>query len=128
MIQRMENDLREQGMKPDDMKLTPEMFRGAAEGRVKLGLVLAELVRTQGLNAQPEQVKTLVQEAAQTYEQPQAVVRWHYEKPERLNEFESLAVESNVVEWALGRAKVVDKPTAFSELMTPPPTPTPPRT
>ncbi len=104
-MQRMANDLREQGMKAEDMKLTPEMFRPAAEGRVKLGLVLAELVRTQGLQAKPDQVKTLVQEAAQTYEQPDAVVRWHYEKPERLGEFESLAVEANVVEWALGRAQ-----------------------
>ena len=47
-------------------------------------------------------MKALVQEAAQTYEQPEAVVRWHYEKPERLNEFEALAVEHNVVDWVLG--------------------------
>jgi trigger factor len=117
MLQRMANDLRERGAKPEDIKLTPDMFRAGAEGRVKLGLVLAELVRTQGLQARPEQVKALVQEAAQTYEQPEAVVRWHYEKPERLNEFESQAVEGNVVQWALGRAQVVDKPTAFAELM-----------
>ncbi len=65
------------------------MFRAGAEGRVALGLVLAEVVRAHGLQAKPEQVKALVQEAAQTYEQPEAVVRWHYEKPERLNEFES---------------------------------------
>ena len=64
-----------------------------------------------------EQVKALVQEAAQTYEQPEAVVRWHYEKPERLNDFESLAVEHNVMEWALQRANVVDKPMPFAEVM-----------
>ena len=116
-MQRAMNDLRERGMKAEDMKLTPEMFRPAAESRVKLGLVIAELVRTQNLLAKPEQVKTLVQEAAQTYEQPDAVIRWHYEKPERLSEFEALAVEANVVAWALGRARVVDKPTPFAELM-----------
>jgi len=119
MMQRMAKDLRERGMKPEDAKLAPEMFRVGAEGRVKLGLVLAELVRAQGLQAKPEQVKAMVQEAAQTYEQPEAVVRWHYEKPERLNEFESLAVERNVVQWALGRARVMDKPTPFAELMGP---------
>ena len=116
-MQRAMHDLRERGMKPEDTKLTPEMFRPAAESRVKLGLVLAELVRTQSLQAKPDQVKALVQEAAQTYEQPDAVIRWHYEKPERLGEFEALAVEANVVEWALGRARVVDKPTPFAELM-----------
>ncbi|MEO8304413.1 MAG: trigger factor [Betaproteobacteria bacterium] len=119
MMQKMAADLRERGMKPEDVKATPDMFRAGAEGRVKLGLVLAELVRAEGLRAKPDQVKALVQEAAQTYEQPDAVIRWHYEKPERLNEFEALAVESNVVQWALGRARVVDKPIAFSELMGP---------
>ena len=48
----------------------------------------------------------MVQEIAQTYEQPDAVVRWHYEKPERLAEFEALAVEHNVVDWVLGKAQV----------------------
>jgi trigger factor len=61
----------------------------------------------------------MVQEAAQTYEQPDAVVRWHFEKAERLQDFEALAVERNVVEWILARSKVVDKPTTFAELMGP---------
>jgi len=117
MMQRMAADVKEQGMKAEDVNFTPEMFRAGAEGRVRLGLVLAELVRTHGLVAKPEQVKALVQEAAQTYEQPEAVVRWHYEKPERLSEFESLAVEHNVLEWALARANVVDKSTPFAEVM-----------
>jgi trigger factor len=61
----------------------------------------------------------MVQDVAQTYEQPDAVVRWHYDKPERLNEFEALAVERNVVEWLLGQAKVTDKPATFEALMGP---------
>lgn len=119
MAQRMTEDLKQQGMKAEDIKLAPEMFRGSAENRVALGLVLAEIVRAEGLAAKPEQVKAMVQDAAQTYEQPEAVMRWHYEKPERLNEFEALAVERNVVEWVLGKAQVRDVPTPFSELMKP---------
>jgi len=117
MAQRMAADLQQQGMKPEDIRLTPEMFRANAEARVALGLVLAEVVRTQGLQAKSEQVKALVQEAAQTYEQPEAVVRWHYEKPERLADFESLALEHNVVEWVLGRVRVEGKPVPFTEIM-----------
>lgn len=117
MVQRMVNDLRQQGSKPEDMNITPDMFRASAESRVALGLVIAEVVREHGLAAKAEQVKALVQEAAQTYEQPEAVVRWHYEKPERLNEFEAQALEKNVVEWVLGRAQVVDTPVAFADLM-----------
>jgi len=117
MMQRAIADLRERGVNPEDAKLAPDMFRGAAEGRVALGLILAEVVRAHDLNAKPEQVKSLVQESAQTYEQPEAVVRWHYDKPERLKDFEALAVERNVVDWILSRAKVENRPTAFAELM-----------
>jgi trigger factor len=107
-------------MKAEDVKLTPDLFRPQAEERVALGLILGELVRKEGLQAKPEQVKAMVQEVAQTYEQPEAVVRWHYEKPERLNEFEGLALEQNVVDWVLGRAQVKDVSTTFEALMGPP--------
>jgi trigger factor len=97
------------------------MFTEQAQERVKLGLIVGELVRSQELQAKPDQVKALVQETAQTYEQPEAVVRWHYEKRERLAEFESMAIEQNVVNWVLERARVTDTPTTFEALMTPPP-------
>jgi trigger factor len=119
MAQRMAAELQQQGMAAADVKLTPDMFQASAEERVALSLVVSEVVRTHGLAARPEQVKALVKEAAQTYEQPDAVVRWHYEKPERLGEFEALAVERNVVDWICGQARVQDIPVPFSELMTP---------
>jgi trigger factor len=112
-------ELRNRGVKADDVDLTPETLRPQAEERVALGLILNELVRTQQLQARPEQVRTLVTEAAQSYEQPDAVVRWHYEQPERLKDFELAALERNVVEWALKKAQVVDRPMSFSELMDP---------
>jgi trigger factor len=119
MMERMARDLQQQGMKAEDIKLTPELFAAQAENRVKLGLIVSELVRIHNLAAKPEQVRVLVAEAAQTYEQPDAVVRWHYEKPERLNEFQALAVERNIVDWVLARVKVVDKPTKFEAVMEP---------
>jgi len=117
MAQRMVAEMREKGMRAEEVNLTPDMFRANAETRVALGLILSEIVRAEGLSAKPEQVKALLQEAAQTYEQPDAVVRWHYEKPERLSDFEALAVEHNVVAWVLGRVQVEDKPVAFADLM-----------
>ena len=119
LARRMAANLQQQGMKPEDIKLSPEMFRPQAEERVALGLILAEIVRDKKLEARPEQVRALVQDVAQTYEQPDAVVRWHFEKPERLSEFEALAVERNVVDWVLSQAKVTDVPTTFEALMGP---------
>ncbi len=115
----MAANLQQQGMKAEDIKLYAGDVRPQAEERVALGLILAEIVREKNLEARPEQVRALVQEVAQTYEQPEAVVRWHYEKPERLSEFEALAVERNVVDWVLGQAKVTEKPTTFEALMGP---------
>jgi trigger factor len=74
-------------------------------------------VRSEHLQAKPEQVKALVTETAQTYEQPDAVVRWHYEKPERLRDFEAVVLEQNVVDWILARAKVADEPASFEAIM-----------
>jgi trigger factor len=119
LLRQMAANLQQQGMKPEDIKLTPDLFRPQAEERVALGLILGDLVRQEGLQAKPEQVKAMVQEIAQTYEQPDAVVRWHFEKPERLADFEAMAVEHNVVEWVLGKATVKDVPTTFEALMEP---------
>jgi trigger factor len=59
----------------------------------------------------------MVEESAQSYEHPEEVVRWYYAQPQRLGEVEALAIESNVVEWVLGKAKVIDKAAVFDELM-----------
>ena len=119
MASRMAENLRQQGMKPEDVQVTPDMFLTQAADRVVIGLVLGDLVRNHGLAATREQVRARVEAAAKTYEQPEAVVRWHYEKPERLVEFETAALEKNVVDWVLSKTRVVDRPTTFEALMGP---------
>ena len=112
--------VREQrNVRPEDLDVSIDLFRPQAEERVALGLIIAELVRTEHLHAKPEQVKAMVAEAAQTYEQPDAVVRWHYEKPERLRDFEAMVLEQNVVDWIVARAKVTDQRMPFEQLMNP---------
>ena len=120
--QRAIANLREQqNVKPEDLEVSVDVFRPQAEERVALGLIIGELVRKENLQAKPEQVRSLVTETAQTYEQPEAVVRWHYEKPERLRDFEAMVLEQNVVDWLLARAKVSDEPMTFEQLMGPRP-------
>jgi trigger factor len=116
---RSAENMKQHGAKPEQINLDPDMFRRQAEDRVALGLIVGEMVRREGLQAKPEQVRALVQETAQTYEQPEAVVRWHYEKRERLADFEALAVEKNVVDWVMARARVTETPTSFEAIMMP---------
>ena len=101
----------------EDMPLPAEVFEAQAKRRVTLGLILAELVKAHQLQAKPEQVRAVVEEIAQSYENPPELVRWYYQSPERLREVESMVLEDNVVEWALKTAQVEDKPVPFDELM-----------
>src|ERR1035437_5493475 len=105
------------GVKMKDFPMQREWFVDQAKRRVSLGLVLSEIVKVNELHAKADQIKTIVEEAAQSYEHPEEVIRWYYAQPQRLAEIEGVAVEDNVVAWALSRAKVVDKTVAFDELM-----------
>ena len=117
LMEAARHDMEQRGMKVKDMPIQPEWFADQAKRRVTLGLILAEAVKTEKLQATPEQVRALVEESAASYEQPEEVVRWYYAQPQRLGEIEGVAIENNVVAWALGKAKVADKPAEFDELM-----------
>ncbi len=110
-------DLESRGMSAKNVPVEPSWFTEQATRRVSLGLLLAEVVKEKQLFAKPEQVRAVIDDFAETYEDPAEVVRWYYSQPQRLSEAEALVVENNVVEWMLANAKVVDKPIAFDELM-----------
>jgi len=115
LMKMTEADMQSRGVQT--MKLSADMFTGQAERRVRLGLILAEIVQANKLTAQPEQIRALIQEQAQSYEDPEQVVQWYYQSPERMHEIESLALEENVVAWVAGQAQVEDVTTSFEELM-----------
>ena len=118
LMQNARQDMEQRsGKKMKDFPIQREWFVDQAKRRVGLGLVLSEIVRNNKLQARPEQVKSFVEEAAQSYEHPEEVVRWYYAQPQRLAEIEGVVIEDNVVEWALSKAKVVEKAVAFDELM-----------
>ena len=117
MAQAALQDMQARGMDTKGIPFNPDWFTEQAVRRVKLGLILAELVKAKDLRAKPEQVRAVVEDFASTFEQPEQVVHWYYSQPQRLAEAEALAVENNVVEWMLANAKVVDKSIGFDELM-----------
>jgi trigger factor len=101
----------------DDMPMPREVFEKQAERNVRLGLIIAEVVKTGNLHAKPEQVRAVVEEQAQSYERPAEVVKWFYQSPDRLREIESAVMEDNVVAWVVRAAKMEEKAIAFDELM-----------
>jgi trigger factor len=118
IMQQTMQDMQGRGVNiPKGMQLPPDLFKDRAIKRVKLGLILEELVKQHKLEAKPEQVKALIAEHAQGYDNPEEVMRWYAAEPARMRDVESLALEDNVVSWVFGTAKVTDKPVEFNELM-----------
>ncbi|MBI1771062.1 MAG: trigger factor, partial [Burkholderiales bacterium] len=100
-----------------DVPFPADLFNAQAERRVRLGLILAELVKANSLQATTEQIKAQVEDFAQSYEDPQQVVKYYFSDRNRLAEVEALVLEENVVNYVLGKAKVTDKVLPFDELM-----------
>jgi len=117
LAERAKADFKQRGMDVKDMPIPPEAFADTAEKRVRLGLIVGEIVKTKGLQAKPDQLRKQIEEFAQSYENPGEVIRWYFSDRERLAEVEALVVEQNVVDWVLANAKVTDTPIGFDELM-----------
>lgn len=117
LMQSARAGLEQRGVDLTQVTLEPAMFNDQAKRNVNLRLILGELVTANDLHAKPEQIRTMVDEFAKSFEQPDEVVRWYYADPKRLDEPMGLATEENVVAWVLERAKVTDKKVKFDELM-----------
>jgi len=117
MAETARRDMESRGMGMKNIPVEASWFTEQATRRVKLGLLLGELVKAKDLHVKPEQVRTIVDEFAETFEDPKEVVRWYYSQPQRLAEAEALALENNVVDWVLANAKVSEAPIAFDDLM-----------
>lgn len=110
-------DLVSRGVNAKESPLPLEVFATQAERRVRLGLLVAELVRAENLQARQDQIRRAIEQIAQSYEKPAEVIQWYLGNRERLAEVETMTLENNVVEWVLKRAKVSDVTVPFDELM-----------
>ncbi len=117
MQQEAVEDLKKRGMTTENLTLPPDLFAERARRRIRIGLLVAELVKRHSLQPRPEQVRKVIEEHAESFEQPDQLVRWYYSDPARLADVEALVMEDNVVEWAIGNMKVADEKTAFDDLM-----------
>jgi trigger factor len=118
MVEGARADLKQRGIKDADKAPIPDdIFRPQAERRVRLGLVVAELVRVNDLAAKPEQIKAHIDELAASYEKPADVVRWYYSDNLRMAEVEAIVIENNVTDFVLSKAQVSEKSVSFDDLM-----------
>lgn len=118
MMKSAREEMRARGMKDiDNMTLPEDLFKAQAERRVRLGLIVSELVKEHKLEAKSEQIKAYIDDLSASYEKPEEVVRWYYSDVNRLSEVEGIVLEANVTDYILGKAKVTEKELSFDELM-----------
>ena len=111
-------DLKQRGVpNADTMPIPAEVFSGESERRVRLGLLVSELVKQAQLQSKPEQVRAKIETFAQNYEQPAQVISYYLSDRQRRAEIEAIVLEDNVVEHVLGKAKVTDEAVPFDQLM-----------
>lgn len=111
-------ELKQRGVpNAESVPIPPDTFKADSERRVRLGLLVSELVKSADLQAKPEQVRTRIEEFAQNYEQPAQVVAYYLSDRQRRAEIEALVLEDNVVDHVLSKAQVADETVPFDELM-----------
>lgn len=117
MMETTMQNLKQRGADLSAIKLEPSMFEEQAKRSTKLRLILGELINANGLHANADQVRAMVDVFSQSFERPADVVTWYYADPKRLDEPAALATEENAVAWVLAKAKVSDKKVKFDDLM-----------
>jgi trigger factor len=102
-------DLDLKSLLPDDM------FNDNAQRRVKLGLVLAELVSKMELKTDSAKVREAIEDLASTYQDPEEVINYYYSDQEQLAALESRVLEDQMVEKLLENANIVEKACSYQE-------------
>lgn len=97
--------------------LPDEMFREQGERRVKLGLILNEIIAKESIKPDAAQVRSAIEELASTYEDPKEVIDWYYGNRQQLQGIEAMVAEDSVVALLLSRAKVSEKPCGYDEVL-----------
>jgi trigger factor len=100
-------------------ELPAEMFEEQAKRRVKVGLLLGEVIKTNEIKVDDAKVNELIESAASAYEDPQEVINYYKSNKEMLQQMQNVALEEQAVEALLAQAKVKNKKATFSEIMNP---------
>lgn len=116
-VQQLQYDMLQRMGRNDFSQLPPrDPFLEPARRRVKLGLLIGELIRRENINVDRSQVMSRLAEAAAGYPDPAEAQRAWLQNPDAMRQIETLVMEDLAVDWVLSNAKVADKKVPFQEL------------
>ncbi len=96
-----------------------ELFQPQAERRVKLGLLVGEIIRQNNMQRDPARVEAMLENLASTYEEPQALKDYYRSNRQAMQTIEAAVMEEMIVEWVLEKANVTDETRDFDSIMNP---------
>ncbi|RVU82771.1 trigger factor [Leucothrix sargassi] len=113
------NEMAENAGGADMSSLPDELFKEQASRRVKLGLIVGEIVTKNELKSDPAKVDEMLNTLASTYEDPKQLIEYYKSNPQAMQTIQAAVMEEMIVEWVSGQAKVVEEKMAFTDLMNP---------
>ncbi|MGE4500165.1 trigger factor [Hydrogenovibrio thermophilus] len=119
LMQRQVEQFQQQGLKAEDIGLTLETFKPDAEKRVKIGLVLGEVIKENKIEATEEARKAFIEDQASAYEDPKEVIDWYAKNPQAQKEIDAILVEKEIANTILKDAKVKEVSKSFEEIVSP---------
>jgi trigger factor len=119
LVNQSRQSLAAQGLSVDRIPIDPTVFGDRARRHVALGLILADLIQKRAFKPEQEKVRARLAEMAASYDSPEEFINWHFARPERLAEIESLVLEDMAVDALMETAEVVDKAVVFQDFMRP---------
>ena len=94
-----------------------QMFEEQAGKRVAIQLIVMEIIRSQDLKADPNRVRAFIEQQAQNYADPSAMINWYYADKQRLAEVEARVLEDQVIDWVSEKARIKEANVTFDELV-----------
>ncbi len=119
LMQRQVEQFQQQGLKAEDIGLTLDAFKPDAEKRVKIGLVLGEVIKENKIEATEDARKAFIEDQASAYEDPQEVIDWYAKNPQAQKEIDAILVEREIANTVLKEAKVKEVSKSFEEIVSP---------
>jgi trigger factor len=117
LMNNMVQNMQRQGVKASDVNITADQYEDDAKKRVKLGLVMGDIIRANKIEANDDEVNAYIAEQAASYEDPAEVIDWYQKNPQALNEIRAILVENKVAEKILSEAKVTEVKKSFDEVI-----------
>ena len=119
LMQQQMKQFQQQGLKPEDLGMTPDTFKEDAEKRVKIGLILGEVIKAHKLQASDADRQAYIEDQAQSYEDPQEVIEWYAKNPNAQKDVDAILVEKQITEMVLDQATVKENKQSFDEVVAP---------